>query len=84
MGFDGTLPFEEAHDVGHRVLGRDFEDQMNVIDARCSFNHLDFLLLGKISDDLSNLYSDWGVEIFLPVFWYNDHVVGAIPYHMAL
>ena len=84
MGADGALAFEEAHDVGDGVLGWDFENHVHMVGAGIALDDLDFFLLGQFSDDLANLNTDGSEEYFLPVFGYNDHVVGAIPYHMAL
>ena len=84
MDFDGTLAFEEAHDVGHRMFGWNFENEMDVIWAGVAFENVDFDLFGKFSENLSNLDSYWTVQHLLPVFWYNDHVVFAVPHGVTL
>ena len=84
MNADGTLPLQEAHDEGDRVLGRDFEEKVDVIGTGIAFENLAFSLLGEFSNDLPDLDSDWSVEDFLPVFGYDDDVVLAVPHHVTL
>ena len=57
---------------------------MDVVGAGVAFENFHFLLLGEFSEDFPNLDSDGSIENFLAVLWYNDHVVFAVPYHMAL
>ena len=84
VGADGTFAFEETHDVCHGVLGRDFEHEMDMIRAGIALQDFYFFLLGEFPDDFSNLDADGSIENFLAVLWYNDDVVFAVPYHMAL
>ena len=81
---DGTLSLEETHDVGDRVFGWDLENHMHVIRACIAFEDFYFFLFGEFSNDRSNLDSNWSEQNLLAIFWYNDHVVCAIPYYMAL
>ena len=81
---DGALPFEETHDVGHGMFGRYFENEVDMIGTGIAFEDVHFLLLSEFSEDFANLDSDGSIENFLAVLWYNDHVVFAVPYHMAL
>ena len=81
---DGTLAFEEAHNVRNRMFGWNFENHVHVIGAGIAFQDFHLFLFCQFSDDLSNLNSDWSEENFLAIFWYNDHVVCAIPYYVAL
>ena len=81
---DGALPFEETHDVRHRMLGWNLKNHVHVIRASITFQHFYFFLLGQFSDEFSNLDTDRPEQDFLAIFWYNDHVVCAIPYYVAL
>lgn len=84
MGFDSTLPLEEPHDVGHRMFGWDTEHHVHVIGTGVALKHFYFFLFCQFPDDFADLDSDWTVEPVFPIFWYNDHVVFAVPHHMAL
>ena len=81
---DGAFAFEEAHDIGNAFSGRDGEDEMNVIGHRVAFENGDVSFFGEFADDLANSLTGKTVELFLPVLWYNDHVVLAVPYHVTL
>ena len=81
---DGTLSFEEPHDVGHRMFGWNLENHVHVIRASIAFQDFYFFLFCEFSNERSNLDSDWSKENFLAIFWYNDYVVCAIPYYVAL
>jgi len=66
------------------VLGWNAEDHVHMIRAGIAFENLDFFLLGQFTDDLANLDSDWTVQDFLAVLWYDDHVVFTVPDHVIL
>jgi len=66
------------------MFGRNLENHVHVIGTGCSFQYLHFLLFCQLSDDLADLNPDESVEFVLPILWYNDHVVFAVPHHMAL
>ena len=84
VGPDGTLPFQEAHDIGHTFSGRDGEDEMDMIGHRMAFENSDMPFLCKFSDDLANPLAYESVQFLLSIFWYNDHVVLAVPHDMTL
>ena len=84
VGADGTFAFEETHDVGDGMFGRYFENEVDMIGTGVAFQNFYFLLFGEFSEDFPDLDSDGSIENFLAVLWYNDHVVFAVPYHMAL
>ena len=81
---DGTFSFEEAHDMGDGILGRDFEEHVNVVGAGVGFEDLHFFLRSEEAEDFADLRSGVAVEHFLAVFGYNDDVILAIPDHMRL
>lgn len=82
--FDSALTLEETHDGGNCMLGWDFEHHVQMIGAGVAFEYIYLLLFGEFPNDLSNLHPDRTVEDFFAVFWYDDHVVRAIPYQVAL
>ena len=84
MHSDGALAFEKAHDGGNRMFGRDLEDHVHVIGASVALEDVHFFLFSQFPDNLPDLDANGSVENFLSVFWYNDHVVFAVPHHMAL
>jgi len=84
MDADSAFPFEESHDMGDAVFGRDGEEEMNVVGAGISFEHFGFLLLAKLSNDFANLDTHSSVQDFFAVLWYNHDVVLTVPYRVAL
>ncbi len=66
------------------MFGWDLEQHMHVIGAGIALENFHFFLFGEFSDDFANLDSDGTEEDSLPVLWYNDHVVLAVPYNVAL
>ena len=81
---DSTFSLEKAYDTGHTVSGWNTEYHVNVVRFGSAFDHLDLLLFGKITDDLSCALPYLIVEHFLSVFWDDDHVVGTVPSHVSL
>mgnify|MGYP001610670501 CR=1 FL=1 len=81
---DGTLSFEEAHDVGNRILWWDFEKHVDVVGAGIGFEDLHFFLGSEEAEDFADLRSGVAIEHLLSVFGYNDDVILAIPDHMTL
>lgn len=81
---DGALPLEEAHGIGDGILGWDAEYHVHVIGAGIALKDFDVFLLCQFSYDFADLDSDRTEQDSLPILWYDDHVVLAIPDHVIL
>ena len=84
VGTDRRFPFEETQDMGNRVLRRNLEKHMDMVGAGIGFQNLDFFLGCEEAEDFADLDSRVTVEHLLAVFWYNDHVILAVPDHVTL
>ena len=84
VGSDGTLALEEAHDVCDRVFWRNGEQHVDMIGTGCRFEDLYFFLRRKSAENLADLASRVTKEHLFTVFWYNNHVILAVPDHVTL
>lgn len=84
MGLDGAFALEEPHDMGNRIFWWNGDEEVQVIGCSSTFQNLRFFAGSEFSEHFANLDPDLSEEDFLPVLWYNDHVVFTVPYHMTL
>ena len=64
---DGALPFHEAHHLGHRILGRNRNQQVDMIRLQMTFQNLALLLSGQVVKELPQRRSDPSIENLHPV-----------------
>jgi hypothetical protein len=57
---------------------------MHMIRHRVTFDQLDIELLAKLPQDPTDIFAKPTEDCFLPVFRYDNNVVTAIPFHVAL
>ena len=84
MDSDGTLALEKSHDMSHGIFGWDGDKEMQMIWSSSAFEDLAFFLGCQLTDHLADLGSHLAEKDFLAIFWYNDHVILAVPYHVTL
>ena len=70
--------------MGNGEFWRNLEKHVYVVGAGIGFEDFRFFLGRKLTDDFPDLDSRVTEEHLLAVFWYNDHVILAIPDHMTL
>jgi hypothetical protein len=57
---------------------------MHMIRHRVSFDQLEIELLTDLSQDATNVFAQSAKDCFLPLFRYDNHMVPAIPFDVAL
>ena len=84
VGLNGALSLEESHDVGNRIFWWNGDEEVQMIGCSSAFQNLCFFAGCKFPEHFADLDPDLSEEDFLPVFWYDDHVVFTVPYHVTL
>ena len=84
MNSHRTLAIQISHRHCDAVLGRDAQQQVNVVRQGIALQKFDPLLPTKLPKNSSNFSACTSKKLSLPVFWQNHHVVLAVPPHMGL
>lgn len=84
MNANGTLSFQEPDDVSNREFWRDGDEEMDMIGTGVPFEYFGFLLFGEFSDNFADLDPDGTEQNLLPVLWYDNDVVLAVPHRVIL
>src|SRR5512133_2366558 len=83
VGPHGTLALQEADRMGHAVLGRDAQAQVDVVGHRMPLHQLDPSLTAQLPQDHADLAPQPSVEDATPILRYDHDVVLAVPPHMG-
>src|SRR3954463_15454710 len=78
-----ALALQKPDRMGHAVLGRDAQAQVDMVGHRVPFHQLDTSLTAQLPQDHADLPPQASVEDFPAVFGYDHHVVLAVPPHMG-
>src|SRR6202040_3472662 len=84
MNAHRTLALQISHRHRDAVLGRDAQQQVDVIRQGVAFQKFDPLLPTKLPKNSSNFSASASKKLPLSVFWQNHNVVLAVPPHMGL
>ena len=79
---DGALALDVGHHAGHRQLGRDAQQHVDVVGQDVPLLYSALLLLGQPSKDDAEFSSHDTKERSSPVFGDENNVVFAVPFSM--
>ncbi len=83
MDPNGTLTLQEPDRVGHAVLGRYAQAQVDVVRHRLPFQQFDSALTAQLPKNWANLMPQPSLEDFPAALRYHHYVVLALPPHMG-
>ena len=73
-----------TEDLGHRVLGRDADHHVNMIQQQLSLLDFTFTLSCQVVEHVAEMFTDFPKQP-LPAIFRNEHnVVHAVPFRVAL
>ena len=78
-----TLPFDIANHILYRVLRRNANTDMHVIQHQMTFHNLTFLLFRQLPQYLTKMLADRSKYHFLTPLRNKYHMIFAIPFRMT-
>src|SRR5476651_1091773 len=79
-----TLALQISHRHRDAVLGRDAQQQVDVVRQGVAFQKFYLLLSAKLPKNFSDFSASTSKKLPLPVLWQNHNVILADPPHMGL
>src|SRR4030095_8014667 len=80
---DGTLPFDIANHLGHRILRRNADEYVDMILHHMPFYNGAPTLPGQLTQHRTKKAPNLAVQRFLPPLRDKDHVIFTIPLGVA-
>jgi hypothetical protein len=74
-----TSPFDGAHHIRYRELGRHHDDEVNMVNLDVQFNHFTFEMFTKGPNAPADLLTDLPAEDAKAVFGCPHNVILAMP-----
>src|SRR5262249_35825049 len=80
---DGTLALDIPNHLGHRILGRNPDEHMDMVLHHMPFYDDAAPLSGQLTQHRTKKAPDLAIQRFLPSLRDNDHVIFTIPLCVA-
>ena len=76
---DGTLPLDEPEDLGHRVLRRDGQQHVDMVEVEMALLHHALALPGQLAQHGPEVFAEFSVQGLPPVLGDPDHMGPCTP-----